>query len=66
MENVRRKKKYKQVCVWQGTLVGSSEVKKFEKFIITELKTRAQYLEEIKTFPDVDEKGNNIEGTKGK
>ena len=65
MENVERREGFKQVCVWEGTVVGPSEIENFEKFIKDALKTRVQYLEEMITFPD-QENGENVEGTGGR
>lgn len=61
MENVERKDSFRQVAVWEGTIVGSDEIANFEKFILDELGTRVQYLEEIKTFPD-----EGVPGTGGR
>lgn len=66
MKNVERYTNFTQVCVWQGTTVGREdkvEQAEFEKWFLDEFDTRIQYLEEIETFPDLDDKGNPIEGT---
>lgn len=56
MEQVIEKKKgFAQVCVWPGTVVGSSEIEKFEKFMLDEFGVRVQYLEEITTKPNSNE-----------
>lgn len=57
---------FTQVCVWPGTLVGSEQIEAFEQFILDDLGARAQYLEEVKTAPDLDQKGYPIEGTGGR
>ncbi len=66
MSNVERKEGFTQVCVWEGTLVGSDKVGEFEAFIKSELGARIQYLEEIKTKPDVNQHGFPVEGTGGR
>jgi hypothetical protein len=56
--NIPRKPEFSQVCVWPGTLVGADQVEVFEKFIAENFNnTRVQYLEEVKTFPDLLENG---------
>jgi len=62
MKNVELKKGYTQVCVWPGTIVGESKKTKFEEFMQINFSIRVQYLEEIKTLPDM-ENGNPVEGT---
>jgi len=64
MENIKRHTNFTQVCVWPGTTVGKDEVKQaeFEKWFLDEFNTRIQYLEEIETFPDL-ENGNPVEGS---
>lgn len=63
--NVARKEGFVQVCVWPGTLVGADNVADFEKFILDELGTRVQYLEEVQTAPDM-KNGFPVEGTGGR
>ncbi len=65
MENVERHTNYTQVCIWPGTTVGKDEVEQaeFERWFLTEFKTKIQYLEEIKTAPDLNKDGNPVEGT---
>lgn len=57
---------FTQVVVWPGTLVGQSNVADFEKFILDELGTRVEYLEEVVTYPDMDDNGQPVEGTGGR
>ena len=57
-QNIPRNEKFTQVCVWPGTLVGQDKIKDFEEFMFNDLKTRVQYMEEIKTLPD-----EGVEGT---
>lgn len=66
-ENVERKENYNQVCIWPACIVTETqdltEIKKFEEFMLENFKTRVQYLEEIKTFPDIDSSGNPVPDT---
>jgi len=55
-----------QVCVWESTLVGESNIQDFEELFLKEYKVRIKYIEEIKTFPDTDQNGFGIEGTGGR
>jgi len=52
IENIKIEERFSQVCVWPSTIVGKEKIKDFEEFMMKEFKTRVQYLEEIKTFPD--------------
>lgn len=61
--NVERNAGFNQVCVWPGIIVGKENVEEFVKFFEDEMKTRVQYLEEVKTLPDRDEHGNQVLGT---
>jgi hypothetical protein len=49
-KNVKLKKNFSTVCVWEGTLV-EGKVEEFEKYLLDELGARVQYLEEIRTKP---------------
>ena len=60
--NVARKPGFEQVCVWPGTLVGPDSVAEFEAFMLDNLGTRVQYLEEVKTYADY-ENGIAVEDT---
>ena len=62
-ENASKKENFNQVCVWPATIVGEEKIKDFEDFMIEQFKTRVQYLEEIKTNPDLNSNGDPIEGT---
>lgn len=55
MKNKKLKKNFTQVCVWPGTIVGE-KIKEFEDMMKKELGVRIQYLEEIKTLPDIKNK----------
>lgn len=61
--NVERKEGFVQVCVWPGVVLNGKTPADFEAFILKELGTRVQYLEEIKTKPDTDEYGVAVPGT---
>jgi hypothetical protein len=63
--NVERKEGFEQVCVWPGTLVGNSNIAGFETYMLENLGTRVQYLEEVKTAPDFDN-GFPVEDTGGR
>lgn len=54
---------FSQVVVWQGTIVGLAAAAEFEKFILEELGTRAKYLKDVLTKPDLGEHGSPIPGT---
>jgi len=64
-KNVERPDKFRQVCVWEATVVGphTKDVGEFEKFMRNEYHVRVKYLEEIKTFPDLNREGKLVEGT---
>lgn len=61
-ENIERKEKFSQVCVWPATIVGEEKIEDFEKFMKEQFDVKVQYLEEIKTSPDMDN-DKQIEGT---
>src|SRR5574343_122041 len=63
MSIVKRNEDYNQVCVWRGTIVGADQIEAFEKFFMDELDVRVQYLEEIKTKPDLDQDGQPVPET---
>ena len=54
-ENIKLRENHTQVCIWPGTVLGKEPVKDFEKYFLEEFKVRAQYLEEIKTKPDLED-----------
>lgn len=56
---------FEQVCVWPGTLVGADKTAEFEVFVLENLGTRIQYLEEVQTAPDY-ENGYPVKGTGGR
>lgn len=73
--NVKLKNGFSQVCIWPACMVVNDEdankseqekINAFEKFMLDNFKTRVQYLEEIKTSPDLDTQGNIVEGTGGR
>lgn len=65
MNNIQKKKNYNQVCVWPGTILPETHIEKF----VTHFKEngfRIQHLETLRTRPDHDGSGNEIEGTGGR
>ena len=58
-------KKFSQVCVWPGTVIGNDKIKEFVKFMKDEFGVRVKYLEEISTLPDVKD-GETVKGTGGR
>ena len=62
--NVKRKPSFIQVCVWPATFVGN-DVAGFEEFMMKEFGVRVQYLEEIATYPDI-ENGEIVDDTGGR
>jgi len=62
----QQEKPYTQVCMWASTLVGEENIPLFEKTMLEVYKVRVKYLEEILTYPDRDDNGNNVEGTGGR
>ena len=66
IERTQQEKPFTQVCVWGSTIVGESKIKEFEGMIKDQFNVRIKYIEEIKTFPDRDASGNNVEGTGGR
>ena len=65
-ENVQKKENYNQVCVIHGLLLEDGDVKDFEEKIKEVFGTRVQFLETIKTGPDLDLDGELVEGTGGR
>ena len=61
----KTKKKFNQLCVWSGTVVGADRTKEFLNFIMSEFGCRAKYECEEKTLPDV-VNGKAIIGTGGR
>jgi len=73
--NIELKEGFTQVCIWPACVVvnnqTSEEVKRekiemFEALMFEKFKTRVQYLEEIETYPDLDQEGNTVKGTGGR
>lgn len=66
-ENVVRKPRYSQVCIWPGTTLGDHTPEDFEKNLLERLKTRTQFLEIIYTKPDINpHTGECVTGTGGR
>lgn len=66
VKNVKRKPGFKQVCIWPNSFVGPQGVEEFQDFMFREFGARVQYLEEIKTAPCTDSRGNHVPGTGGR
>lgn len=67
--NKELKEDFKQVCVWPACIVGETEEKQkeFESFMNEHFNVRVQYLEEIKTKPDINHSnGTPVKGTGGR
>jgi hypothetical protein len=65
--NVERKPGFSQVVIWPGCILEKKDVPHFElSFLLSDLGTRAQYLETIVTRPDLDSRGQPIPGTGGR
>jgi len=66
-ENPIRPEGYKQVCVIEGTyLEKDEEIKTFENWLKDVFNVEGKYLETVKTFPDKDEYGNDVDKTGGR
>lgn len=65
-ENVKLQEGFSQVCVWRDVVLGGDTVENFVAWFMATFNTRIQFLEEIKTNPDVDELGKPIPGTGGR
>jgi hypothetical protein len=50
-------KKFNQLCVWPGTIVGKDQIKDFENFMLENVGVRVKYMEEVKTLPTPGEEG---------
>ena len=64
MKQINNMRKYKQLCVWPGTVVGEDQVKDFEDHFKNQ-GWRVKYMEEVKTKPDV-ENGKVMDDTGGR
>jgi hypothetical protein len=42
---------FKQLCVWEATLVGEEKIAEFEKFFLDDYGARIKYVTEVKTKP---------------
>jgi len=65
MENVQKRESYNQVCIIHGLILKDDEEKDFEEEIKKVFDTRIQFLETIKTSPNLDN-GELVEGTGGR
>ena len=66
MSNIKLNANFRQVCTWPATIVGKDSIQAFEQFMLDELGTRVQYLEEIQTAPDRDADGYAVRDTGGR
>ena len=46
---------FKQLCVWQGTILGESKPSDLEDFFLEEMGVRVKFYCEVKTLPDLNE-----------
>lgn len=65
MPNKQLNPNFEKVCVWPGTIVGEEKIAEFEAWMLSDLHTRVQYLEEVATAPNRDGR-HPIEGTGGR
>lgn len=57
--------KYKQLCVWEGVILGNNSSKDFER-IFEEHGFRVKFEALVTTQPDLNNKGNPVPGTGGR
>jgi len=57
-KNIELKENFTQVCVWPGTIVKEEQIPDMVEWFQDELGVRIQYLETIKTKPDVGDHAN--------
>lgn len=65
-KNAERREGHTQVCLWPGTVVGPDKAADFEQAMLEEFGARVQYLEEVRTFPDVGDDLGPVPGTGGR
>lgn len=63
MTTVARNEGFSQVCVWPGIVL--DETANFAELMLEHFGVRVQYLEEVKTAPDI-KNGFPVEGTGGR
>jgi len=51
------KKKYNQLCVWEGTVVGKENINDLIRWLKNTFDVRGKYAEEVLTLPTPGEKG---------
>jgi hypothetical protein len=66
MSQTTEEQYWKQLCVWPGTSLDGSTVEDLVNFFVEDMGVRIKYKGEVKTLPDVNENGTNIEGTGGR
>jgi hypothetical protein len=54
---------YTQLCVWPGVILKDTEITDFEQWIMDNFETRVKYHTQVKTNPDLDQKGNIVPDT---
>lgn len=64
--SVKISEEYAQLCVWQGTTLDDSNPSELVDFFKSEFDTRIKFCEEVITQPDIDDKGEYIDGTGGR
>jgi len=58
---------FSQVVVWHGIVIGDEHIPDFLNFVAERFSgTRAQYIREVVTTPDLDDNGVEIPGTGGR
>jgi len=57
---------FNQLCVWPATTLGSNTPQDLVDLFQNEFNIRIQFEQEVITNPDLDEDGNEIEGTGGR
>ena len=58
---------FSQVVSWQGIVIGPEHVQAFIEFIAERFDgTRAQYIREVETSPDLNDDGSEVPGTGGR
>ena len=62
--NIELPENFTQVYVADGLILNNeTEIQEFEELLKEKFDVRAKYLEQLKTFPDIDSIGRQIEGT---
>ena len=66
--NVNLKRGFSQVCVWPACEIEVSKlaIQEFEDLMKDNMNVKVQFLEQIRTEPDIDEDGMNVPDTGGR